>query len=73
MIARNSCFQFRGDVDVAEVRGALGVRYVVEGSVRKAGDRIRVTAQLIDAVDRYQSGRSDTIARTGISSPSRTR
>ncbi|HEY6630954.1 MAG TPA: BTAD domain-containing putative transcriptional regulator [Rhizobiaceae bacterium] len=54
VIARNSCFQFRGDVDVAEVRAALGVRYVVEGSVRKAGDRIRVSAQLIDSLDRCQ-------------------
>jgi len=54
VIARNSCFQFRGNVDVAEVRGALGVRYVVEGSVRKAGNRIRVTAQLNDAMDRSQ-------------------
>lgn len=54
VIARNSCFQFRGDVDIADVRSALGVRYVVEGSVRKAGDRIRVSAQLIDALDRYQ-------------------
>jgi TolB-like protein len=49
VIARNSCFQFRGNADVAAVRGELGVRYVVEGSVRKAGDRIRVTAQLIEA------------------------
>jgi TolB-like protein len=51
VIARNSCFQFRGpSVDIAAVRRALGVRYVVEGSVRKAGDRVRVTAQLIDAL-----------------------
>jgi adenylate cyclase len=51
VIARNSCFQFRGPaVDIAAVRRALGVRYVVEGSVRKAGDRVRVTAQLIDAL-----------------------
>lgn len=54
VIARNSCFQFRGNVDVAAVRNALGVRYVVEGSVRKAGDHIRVTAQLIDALSRTQ-------------------
>ncbi|KUM27775.1 hypothetical protein AU467_15420 [Mesorhizobium loti] len=54
VIARNSCFQFRGDVDVADVRSALGVRYVVEGSVRKDGNRIRVTAELIDALDRCQ-------------------
>jgi TolB-like protein len=51
VIARNSCFQFRGpSVDIAAVRWALGVRYIVEGSVRKASGRIRVTAQLIDAV-----------------------
>ncbi|WP_168247361.1 MULTISPECIES: BTAD domain-containing putative transcriptional regulator [unclassified Mesorhizobium] len=54
VIARNSCFQFRGDVDVADVRSALGVRYVVEGSVRKSGQRVRVAAQLIDALDRCQ-------------------
>jgi TolB-like protein/DNA-binding SARP family transcriptional activator len=51
IIARNSSFQFRGtSVDVETVRRALGVRYIVEGSVRKADRRIRVTAQLIDAV-----------------------
>jgi adenylate cyclase len=50
VIARNSCFQFRGNADLAEVRNALGVRYVAEGSVRRAGNRIRVTAQLIDAL-----------------------
>jgi len=50
VIARNSCFQFRGpSVDIAAVRKALGARYVVEGSVRKAAGRVRVTAQLIDA------------------------
>ena len=50
VIARNSCFQFRGPaVDVPAVRQALGVNYIVDGSVRKAGNRIRVTAQLIDA------------------------
>ena len=51
VIARNSSFQFRGSsTDIAAVRRALGVRYVLEGSVRRAGGRIRVTAQLIDAV-----------------------
>jgi adenylate cyclase len=51
VMARNSCFQFRGPAtDIAAVRRILGVRYVVEGSVRKVGNRIRVTAQLIDAV-----------------------
>jgi TolB-like protein/DNA-binding SARP family transcriptional activator/Flp pilus assembly protein TadD len=51
IIARNSSFQFRStSVDVETVRRALGVQYVVEGSVRKANSRIRVTAQLINAV-----------------------
>jgi TolB-like protein len=51
VIARNSCFQFRGSAaDVTAVRRKLGVSYIVEGSVRKAGSRVRVTAQLIDAV-----------------------
>jgi len=50
VIARNSSFQYRGgDVDLKRVSRELGVRYVVEGSVRRAGDRIRVNAQLIDA------------------------
>jgi TolB-like protein/class 3 adenylate cyclase len=51
VIARNSSFHFRGaSADIAAVRRALGARYIVEGSVRKAGSRIRVVAQLIDAV-----------------------
>jgi TolB-like protein/Tfp pilus assembly protein PilF len=50
VIARNSSFQFRGKAnDLAEVARKLGVEYVVEGSVRKTGNRIRVSAQLIDA------------------------
>ena len=50
VIARNSSFQFRGKAnDVAEVARKLGVQYVVEGSVRKIGNRVRVTVQLIDA------------------------
>jgi adenylate cyclase len=50
VIARNSSFVFRGQaVDVPEVGRKLGVRYVVEGSVRRSGNRVRVTAQLIDA------------------------
>jgi TolB-like protein len=50
VIARNSSFQFRGKAnDIAEVVKKLGVQYVVEGSVRKSGNRIRVSAQLIDA------------------------
>lgn len=50
VIARNSSFQFRGKAnDLAEVAKKLGVQYVVEGSVRKIANRIRVSAQLIDA------------------------
>ncbi len=50
VIARNSTFTYKGQaVDVKRVAKELGVRYVLEGSVRKAGNRIRVTAQLIDA------------------------
>jgi adenylate cyclase len=50
VIARNSSFAFKGrSVDVKEVSGKLGVRYVVEGSVRCAANRLRITAQLIDA------------------------
>lgn len=50
VIARNSSFSYRGQaVDVRRIASALGVRYVVEGSIRAAADRIRVTAQLIDA------------------------
>jgi TolB-like protein/tetratricopeptide (TPR) repeat protein len=50
VIARNSSFTYKGQaVDVKQVARELGVRYVLEGSVRKAGERVRVTAQLIDA------------------------
>ncbi len=50
VIARNSTFKYKGKaVDVREVSKDLGVQYVLEGSVRRAGERIRVTAQLIDA------------------------
>ena len=63
VIARNSSFVFKGRaVSVPEVAKVLGVRHVLEGSVRKAGNRVRVTAQLIDAntgghvwADRYRS------------------
>ena len=49
VIARNSTFAYKGrSVDVRDVARELGVRYVVEGSVRKSGNRVRLTAQLID-------------------------
>jgi adenylate cyclase len=50
VIARNSSFTYKGKaVDVKQVARELGVRYVLEGSVRKAGQRVRITEQLIDA------------------------
>src|ERR1700730_790678 len=52
VIARNSTFTYKGQVlDVKHIGRELGVRYVLEGSVRKAGNRVRITAQLIDALN----------------------
>jgi adenylate cyclase len=52
IIARNSTFTYKNrSVKVQQVAEEMGVRYVLEGSVRKAGDKIRITAQLIDAVN----------------------
>ncbi|TIN40415.1 MAG: tetratricopeptide repeat protein [Mesorhizobium sp.] len=52
VIARNSSFTYKGrDVDVKQVGRELGVRYVLEGSVRKAGNRVRISAQLINGKD----------------------
>jgi len=70
VIARNTTFSYKGQsVDVKQVAEELGVRYVLEGSVRKAGDRVRVTAQLIDAesgnhvwAERYDRDLSDIFA-----------
>jgi len=53
VIARNSSFTYKGrTVDVSEVGRALGVRYILEGSIRRAANRIRITGQLIDAETR---------------------
>jgi adenylate cyclase len=70
VIARNSTFAYKGKpVDLREVARDLGVRYIVEGSVRKARDRVRITAQLIDSVtgghlwaDRFDRGLADVLA-----------
>jgi adenylate cyclase len=70
VIARNTAFTFKGKVmDVKEVARALDVTHVMEGSVRKAGDRVRITAQLIDAAtgghvwaDRYDRDLTDIFA-----------
>jgi adenylate cyclase len=70
VIARNSSFTFKGKaVDIKEVGRRLGVRYVLEGSVRKALGKVRITGQLIDAVtgahiwaDRFERDLSDIFA-----------
>jgi TolB-like protein len=50
VIARNSTFQYKGKpIDIRQVGHELGARYVLEGSVRRSGERVRVTAQLVDA------------------------
>ena len=49
MIARNSAYAYKGrSVDVRQIGRELGVRYVVEGSVRRSGERLRITAQLVE-------------------------
>lgn len=70
VIARNSTFAFKGSpVDVRQIAKQLAVRYVLEGSVRRSGDRIRITAQLIDAstgshiwAERYDRAVADIFA-----------
>jgi adenylate cyclase len=70
VIARNSSFIYKGKaVDMKHVARELGVRYVLEGSVRKGGNRVRITAQLIDAstgnhiwADRYDGDLTDIFA-----------
>ncbi len=70
VIARNSSFAFKGQaIDITEIGKKLGVQFVVEGSVRKAGDRIRITAQLIEAntgnhlwAERYDRNLDDIFA-----------
>src|SRR5262249_29259815 len=67
VIARNSSFTYKGQpLDVKQVGRELGVRYVLEGSVRKAANRVRISGQLIDALtgahlwaDRFDGGLED--------------
>ena len=61
VIARNSSFTFKGKaVDIKQVGRDLGVRYVLEGSVRKSGNRIRITGQLMMRLLVRICGRTDT-------------
>jgi TolB-like protein/class 3 adenylate cyclase len=70
VIARNSSFTYKGKaVDIKQIGRELGVRYVLEGSVRRAGNRLRITAQLIDArsgdhvwADRFEGSPQDVFA-----------
>jgi adenylate cyclase len=63
VIARNSSFTFKGRaVDIKEVGRRLGVRYVLEGAVRKASGKVRITGQLIDAADRFERDLTDVFA-----------
>jgi TolB-like protein/Flp pilus assembly protein TadD len=70
VISRNSTFTYKDKpVEVRQVAEALGVRYVLEGSVRRAGDEVRINAQLIDALsgyhvwaDRYDGSLADVFA-----------
>ncbi len=70
VIARNSSFAFRGkSIELAEIGRRLGVSYLLEGSVRRAGDRMRITAQLIEAAtgahlwaERYDRSLDDVFA-----------
>jgi adenylate cyclase len=70
VIARNTAFQFKGhSLDVCDLAGKLGVSHVLEGSVRKAAGRVRITAQLIDGAtgghawaDRYDRDLTDIFA-----------
>ncbi len=70
VIARNSTFSYKGrSIDVKQVARELGVRYVLEGSVRKAGQRVRITVQLIEAetgnhlwAERYDRDLADVFA-----------
>ena len=73
VIARNSAFTYKGRaVDVRQVGRELGIRYVLEGSVRKAGNRVRITGQLIDASTGAHLWQISLTGRLMISSTYRT-
>ena len=74
VIARNTAFTFKGQsVNVCDVARKLGVTHVLEGSVRKAGDQVRITAQLIDGRPAGMSGPTASTATSPTSSRSRTK
>jgi adenylate cyclase len=77
VIARNSSFSYKGTLpDIRQVGRDLGVRYVLEGSIRKSSNRIRVTGQLVDTftgnhlwAERYDRVLEDIFRRTGGTDP----
>jgi len=74
VISRNTAFTYKDQrVDAKQIGRELGVRYVLEGSVRRSGNQVRVNAQLIDAAPTRIFGRSVSTTISGISSPYRTR
>ena len=74
VIARNSSFTYKGRaVDVKQVGRELGVRYVLEGSVRKAANRVRITGQLVDASTGAIFGPTGLMVGSATSSICRTR
>jgi serine/threonine protein kinase len=71
VVARTSAFSFRGrDIDIREIGRKLNVQSLLEGSIQKTGDRLRITAQLINVSDGYHKG---TIVNLRMFSPSRMR
>ena len=81
VIARNSSFTYKGKaVDIKQVGHELGVRYVLEGSVRKSGARVRITGQLIEAAtgahlwaDKIDGALDDVFESAGSGDPERGR
>ncbi|NJL29702.1 MAG: hypothetical protein HC897_18335 [Thermoanaerobaculia bacterium] len=72
--ARTSAFAFKGGgVDARDAGRSLGVATVLEGSVRRAGERLRISAQLVTPRTAARCGRSATTARSATRSPSKTR
>jgi adenylate cyclase len=74
VVSRNSAFTFKGKhTEIAQVARQLKVTHVLEGSVRKSGNRVRITAQLIDAQPTATCGPSASTATSTTSSRCRTR
>ena len=74
MIGRNTAFTYKGKpVDLKQISSELNVRYVLEGSVQRGRNRMRLNVQLIDAETAIISGPNNSISRSPISSICRTK